>query len=132
MNDSEILDIIEGAIRTKQFRTCRTKAVAVLEAMRTVGIFRDPVNGQVPAIPISDTIHPDYVVCLEDGKRFKMLKGHLAAHHGLTPEQYREKWGLPDDHPMTAPNYSKKRLDMAHAMGLGHMRPKRGTAEATD
>jgi predicted transcriptional regulator len=64
-------------------------------------------------------VFPDYIICLEDGKRFKSLKRHLAVHYGLTPDAYREKWGLPRDYPMVAPNYAAQRSELAKASGLG-------------
>jgi predicted transcriptional regulator len=79
-------------------------------------------TGLKPAVPVELSVSPDYIVCLEDGKRFKMLKGHLRAAYGLSPEEYRAKWGLPPDYPMVAPNYRDKRARMAKDMGLGHMR----------
>lgn len=72
-----------------------------------------------PAVPIKSSIKPDYVVCLEDGKKLKMLKRHLMTHYGMTPEDYRAKWGLPNDYPMVAPNYAEKRRELAKAIGLG-------------
>jgi len=79
-------------------------------------------DGQRPAVPIEMSVTPDYIVCLEDGRRFKMLKGHLRASYDMSPEEYREKWGLPEDYPMVAPQYREKRVRMARDMGLGHMR----------
>ena len=75
-----------------------------------------------PAVPIRRSITPDHIVCLEDGKKFKSLKRHLRTHYDLTPEQYREKWGLPADYPMVAPNYAKARSELARKMGLGQRR----------
>lgn len=72
-----------------------------------------------PAVPIKRSITPDYLVCLEDGKKFKSLKRHLRTHYDLSPEQYREKWGLPPDYPMVAPNYSATRSRLARDNGLG-------------
>ena len=77
-----------------------------------------PEPAQVPAVNPKKSVHPDYIVCLEDGKKFKSMKRHLTAH-GLTPQQYRSKWGLPADYPMTAPNYSATRSAMAKNIGLG-------------
>ena len=77
----------------------------------------------VPAINPKRSVHDDYIVCLEDGKKFKSLKRHLAAHHGLTPNEYRAKWGLPADYPLVAPNYSAYRSATAKKMGLGR-KPK--------
>jgi predicted transcriptional regulator len=78
-----------------------------------------------PAVPIKKSISDDYIICLEDGKRFKSLKRHLRTHYNLTPEEYREKWGLPADYPMVAPNYARARSQLAKKMGLGQQR--RGT-----
>lgn len=72
-----------------------------------------------PAVPIRKSIMPDYVVCLEDGKRLKMLKRHLRTAYGLTPDEYRAKWGLPPDYPMVAPNYAAQRSAFAKKIGLG-------------
>lgn len=75
-----------------------------------------------PAIDIDQSIHQDYLICLEDGKQFKSLKRHLMTHYNLTPEEYREKWGLPSDYPMVAPAYAKARSQLAKQMGLGQKR----------
>ncbi|MEM7438605.1 MAG: MucR family transcriptional regulator [Pseudomonadota bacterium] len=81
-----------------------------------------PPSGQRPAVPVEKSITPDHIICLEDGKKFKMLKKHLMTHYGMTPEQYRSKWGLPVDYPMVAPNYAAKRQELAKASGLGKSR----------
>ena len=78
-----------------------------------------------PAIAIKKSVTPDYIICLEDGKKFKSLKRHLRTQYNLTPEQYREKWGLAPDYPMVAPSYAKARSDLAKEMGLGQQRRKR-------
>ena len=72
-----------------------------------------------PAVTVRKSVTPDYIVCLEDGKKFKSLKRHLRTHYDLTPDEYREKWGLPSDYPMVAPNYAKARSELAKQMGLG-------------
>jgi predicted transcriptional regulator len=72
-----------------------------------------------PAVPIRRSVTEDYLVCLEDGKKLKMLKRHLQSAYGMTPEQYRARWGLPPDYPMVAPSYSRKRQELAKAIGLG-------------
>lgn len=77
---------------------------------------------QKPAVPIKRSITPDYIVCLEDGKQLKMLKRYLRSTHGMTPDEYRSKWGLPTDYPMVAPNYAKKRSAFAKEIGLGKRR----------
>ena len=75
-----------------------------------------------PAVPIRRSVTPDYIVCLEDGQKFKSLKRHLRRHHDLTPEEYRQKWGLSHDYAMVAPNYARTRSDLAKQMGLGRKR----------
>jgi predicted transcriptional regulator len=74
---------------------------------------------QEPAISVKKSVTPDFIVCLEDGKKFKSLKRHLRTRYSMTPEEYRAKWGLPHDYPMVAPNYAKARSDLAKRMGLG-------------
>jgi predicted transcriptional regulator len=79
-------------------------------------------EGLKPAVPIKKSVMPDHIVCLEDGKKFKSLKRHLRTHYNLSPEEYREKWGLPHDYPMVAPNYAAARSELAKKMGLGTRR----------
>ncbi|MDX1736709.1 MAG: MucR family transcriptional regulator [Alphaproteobacteria bacterium] len=73
----------------------------------------------IPAVPIKKSITPDYIICLEDGKKLKMLKRHLKTAYDMTPEEYKERWGLPSDYPMVAPNYAKQRSKLAKKIGLG-------------
>ena len=77
-----------------------------------------------PKVPVKKSVMPDHIVCLEDGKKFKSLKRHLRTHYNLSPEEYREKWGLAHDYPMVAPNYAQARSDLAKKMGLGTRRDK--------
>ncbi len=77
-----------------------------------------------PKVPVKKSVMADHIVCLEDGKKFKSLKRHLRTHYNLSPEEYREKWGLPHDYPMVAPNYARARSDLAKKMGLGTRREK--------
>jgi predicted transcriptional regulator len=84
-------------------------------------IAQPKVDEKTPAVPARKSITPDYLICLDDGKRFKSLRRHLAGL-GLTPEQYREKWNLPSDYPMVAPNYAAKRSALAKQIGLGQIR----------
>jgi predicted transcriptional regulator len=78
-----------------------------------------------PAVPIKKSVTDDYIICLEDGKKLKMLKRHLMTAYGMTPEEYRSKWGLKSDYPMVAPNYAAKRQELAKKIGLGR-KPKAG------
>ena len=80
---------------------------------------------QKPATSVKKSITPDFLICLEDGKKFKSLKRHLRSQYNMSPEQYREKWGLPSDYPMVAPNYAEARSQLAKKMGLGQQRRKR-------
>jgi predicted transcriptional regulator len=77
-----------------------------------------------PAVPVKKSIYKDYLICLEDGLKFKSLKRHLRSKYGLSPEEYRAKWGLPADYPMVAPGYSEKRSKLAKKMGLGRNTPQ--------
>jgi predicted transcriptional regulator len=79
----------------------------------------------VPAVPIKKSVTPDYIICLEDGAKLKMLKRYIRTRYNLSPEEYRRKWGLPSDYPMTAPNYSATRSQLARDIGLGQKAPKR-------
>lgn len=79
-------------------------------------------GAQEPAVSVKKSITPDYLVCLEDGKKFKSLKRHLRTRYAMTPDEYRTKWALPHDYPMVAPNYAKERSNLAKRMGLGHAR----------
>ncbi|MBU0581909.1 MAG: MucR family transcriptional regulator [Alphaproteobacteria bacterium] len=81
-----------------------------------------PADKQKPAVNPKRSVHDEYIVCLEDGKRFKSLKRHLMTHYGLTPDQYREKWGLDANYPMVAPTYAAARSQLAKKMGLGRKR----------
>jgi predicted transcriptional regulator len=77
-----------------------------------------------PAVSIKKSVTPDFIICLEDGKKFKSLKRHLRSHFDMSPDQYRAKWGLPDDYPMVAPNYSAQRSNLAKTTGLGLVRTR--------
>jgi|GEM_PF-336234 len=123
-----------GALAMEVTATARRKKIAgttvpkLIESIQRLskafekqaqGAASGPQTDQRPAVPIDESIQPDHLVCLEDGKKLKMLKRHLRAAYDLTPEQYRAKWGLPSDYPMTAPNYAKARAKLAKNIGLG-------------
>src|SRR5881398_2241772 len=84
-----------------------------------------PLEPAKPAVSVKKSITPEYLVCLEDGKKFKSLKRHLRTQYNMTPEQYREKWSLAPDYPMVAPNYAAARSNLAKQMGLGQQRRRR-------
>ena len=87
------------------------------------GAAAEITTAQKPAVPIKKSVNAEYIVCLEDGKRLKMLKRYLRSRHGLTPEEYRTKWGLPADYPMVAPHYAAQRSEFAKKIGLGRGAP---------
>ncbi len=93
-------------------------------ALGRVGVTEEqaPVEKQKPAVNPKRSVQDDYIVCLEDGKKFKSLKRHLMTHYGMTPDQYREKWSLDPNYPMVAPNYASARSQLAKSMGLGRKR----------
>ncbi len=94
----------------------------VHDTLTNIGAAPAPVvsaEKQKPAVPVGRSVQPDYIVCLEDGKRLKMLKRYLRSQYDLTPDQYRRKWGLPPDYPMVAPNYATRRSEFAKQIGLG-------------
>jgi predicted transcriptional regulator len=111
---------------------------AALKGIGTPAI--EPVVKQEPAVSIRKSVTPDYIICLEDGKKFKSLKRHLATHYNLSPDDYRQKWNLPSDYPMVAPSYAATRSALAKSIGLGRKaavpapaaaeKPKRATRVA--
>jgi predicted transcriptional regulator len=86
----------------------------------------DAVTSQKPSVPVKKSITPEYLICLEDGKKLKMLKRYLRSRYGLSPDQYRTKWGLPADYPMVASNYAAQRSEFAKKIGLGRSAPAKG------
>jgi predicted transcriptional regulator len=116
LSSSQIAEIINAVYRS--LRTLERGGETLAETLK-------------PAVAVRKSIHPDYLVCLEDGKKLKMLKRHLRSSYNLSPDQYRQKWGLPPDYPMVAPNYAQQRSAFAKKIGLGRTstgkEPKRGT-----
>jgi predicted transcriptional regulator len=86
------------------------------------GKAEEPKVELIPAVPVKKSVTPDYIICLDDGKKFKLLKHHLLTTYDMTPERYRAKWNLPSDYPMVAPNYAKVRSELARTTGLGQAR----------
>src|SRR5215212_3674167 len=119
-------DIVSAYVSNNSLPT--SELPALLNAVHTAlaatakGQMQEPTPALVPAVPIKKSITPDFIVCLDDGKKFKSLKRHLRTTYDLTPEQYRAKWDLPRDYPMVAPNYAKARSELAKTMGLGQQR----------
>ncbi|GAN86753.1 MucR family transcriptional regulator [Komagataeibacter intermedius] len=106
-NNSVAADVLPDLIRN------------VYQALAMAGRPAEEPEKLQPAVPIKRSVFPDYIVCLEDGKKLKMLKRHLQSAYGMTPEQYRERWGLPAEYPMVAPNYAERRSSLAREIGLG-------------
>jgi predicted transcriptional regulator len=100
----------------------------IQEVYKTLaGVGKEPISAErpQPAVPVKKSVFPDHIVCLEDGKKLKMLKRHLKTAYNMTPEQYRERWNLPPDYPMVAPNYARHRSSLAKKIGLG-TKPRSG------
>jgi predicted transcriptional regulator len=91
----------------------------VFQTLSVVGTSGQEAPRPEPAVPIKKSVMADYIICLEDGKKLKMLKRHLKTAYNMTPDKYRERWGLPSDYPMVAPNYAKQRSQLARELGLG-------------
>ncbi|NVN36881.1 MucR family transcriptional regulator [Komagataeibacter swingsii] len=106
-NNSVAADVLPDLIRN------------VYQALSAAGRPVNEPEKPQPAVPIKRSVFPDYIICLEDGKKLKMLKRHLHSAYGMTPEQYRERWGLPAEYPMVAPNYAERRSSLAREIGLG-------------
>ncbi|MBF0094946.1 MAG: MucR family transcriptional regulator [Alphaproteobacteria bacterium] len=100
----------------------------VYKSLATVGSTPQQEERAQPAVPIKKSVTPDYIICLEDGKKLKMLKRHLKTAYNMTPEEYRERWQLGPDYPMVAPNYAQHRSSLAKKIGLGTKARKRGGA----
>ena len=121
-----IAHVSNNRVSSDQLTTLITQVYGAL-----AGLGKEAVNGEVPepAVSIRASVKRDRLICLEDGKAMKMLKRHLLTEHGMTPDEYRQRWGLPSDYPMVAPEYAEVRRDLAKKIGLG--RPSR-TATAQD
>jgi predicted transcriptional regulator len=121
-------DIVSAYVSTNNIRsdslTALIRDVHAALHRTTFGAAQPEAQTLVPAVPARKSVTADYVVCLEDGKKFKSLKRHLRTHYDLTPDEYRRKWGLPADYPMVAPNYAKARSTLAKKMGLGRKRAR--------
>lgn len=125
LNQSDLLELTSEIVaahasnNTVPARDLPEIIKAVFSTLSALG--QDQIEGErpEPAVAIKKSVTPDYIICLEDGKKLKMLKRHLNTAYGMSPEEYRERWGLPGDYPMVAPNYAKKRSSLAKKIGLG-------------
>jgi len=113
--------VIKNSVRPADLPSLIVDVHKALSSTRAGSIVPEP-EPLTPAVNPKRSVFPDYIVCLEDGKKFKSLKRHLRTDYDLSPEQYREKWGLPHDYPMVAPNYAQARSALAKKMGLGQQR----------
>ncbi len=121
------VDIVSAYIGANKITSQQIPEVigAVFNTLGNLGV-EATAKSQKPAVSVGRSIKPDYIVCLEDGRKLKMLKRHLRTSFGLTPGEYRAKWRLPPDYPMVAPNYAKKRSEFAKKIGLGHKSARKG------
>ncbi len=103
--------------------------ITVHQALTDLG--EKPLSPAAPAVLIKKSVRPDYIICLDDGKRFKMLKGHLRTAYNMSPEEYRAKWNLPSDYPMVAPKYAEQRSKLAKKIGLGRKRGRKARVHRT-
>ena len=103
--------------------------ITVHQALTDLG--EKPLSPAAPAVPIKKSVRPDYIICLDDGKKFKTLKRHLRTTYNMSPEEYRAKWNLPSDYPMVAPKYAEYRSELAKKIGLGRKRGRKARARRT-
>jgi predicted transcriptional regulator len=111
--------VAHNAVPASELPTLIRTIHTALDGVEAGPVIEPVAEPQAPAVPIRKSITDDYIVCLEDGRKFKSLKRHLQSAYGLSPEQYRAKWGLPRDYPMVAPAYATKRSELARKIGLG-------------
>ncbi len=136
MSDDQVLDltakIVSAHVAHNSMSGAELTALiqSVYATLARVGSPAVVAEKPQPAVPAKKSVFPDYIVCLEDGKRLKMLKRHLRTSYGLTPEQYREKWGLPGDYPMVAPSYAETRSTLAKSISFGRKKVPAVTPEA--
>ena len=128
MSDKAIADvlgltaqIVSAHVAKNQIATETLPALIqlVYHSLATAGEVEVKPETQAPAVPVKKSVFPEFIICLEDGKKLKMLKRHLKTGYGLTPDDYRTKWGLPPDYPMVAPAYAQRRSEFAKKIGLG-------------
>jgi len=116
--------VSNNTVPTHELPGLITEIHAALQRVSS-GTVEVPVEPAKPAVPVKKSVNAEFLICLEDGKKFKSLKRHLRTQYNMSPEQYREKWGLPADYPMVAPSYAAARSRLAKEMGLGQQRRRR-------
>lgn len=121
---SEIVSshVSNNAVNQTDLATMITTVFNTLEELS--GPQEEPVEELKPAVPVKKSVTDEFIICLEDGKKLKMLKRHLSTSYDLTPDEYRARWGLPSDYPMVAPAYARKRQELAKKIGLGRKKKK--------
>jgi predicted transcriptional regulator len=135
LNNATLLECTTSIIaayvcnNTIQKENLATLIAETFRSLAQAGRAEAPTEELKPAVAIKRSVQPDHIVCLEDGKKFKSLKRHLMSHYNMTPQEYREKWGLPVDYPMVAPNYALSRSELAKKIGLGQQRKPAASAE---
>lgn len=117
-------EIVSSYLSSNEVSTDQLPEVLKKIFSTVVDVMRDANNMKhrpalTPAVPVDESVHEDYIICLEDGKKLQMLKRHLSTVYGMSVEQYRERWGLPTDYPVVSPNYARRRSDIAKTTGLG-------------
>ena len=117
--------VSNNAVSSAEIPTLISQVYSALMHVSAGAAVGGPAESRKPAVPIKRSISPEYLICLEDGKKFKSLKRHLRTQYQMTPDQYRAKWNLPADYPMVAPNYAAVRSQLAKQMGLGQQRRRR-------
>lgn len=131
VSDIVVAYVSNNTVAREELPALIAEVHSAIDRLRS-GAGAQPEAKPVPAVPVKKSVTPDYIICLEDGKPFKSLKRHLATHHGLTPDEYRQKWGLPRDYPMVAPAYAAARSTLARTMGLGRKRAEETSVPATE
>ncbi|RZI59980.1 MAG: MucR family transcriptional regulator [Pseudomonas sp.] len=121
--------VVKHTIQTAQVPDLIAQTFRALKSLGQEPVASEVPETKRPAVPVRQSIKDDYLISLEDGQKFKSLKRHLTVKYGMTPEEYRSKWGLPSDYPMVAPNYSAKRSELARETGLGIRRTRSAAAK---
>ncbi len=127
-NDNSSLELVSKIVSAYVTKN-RLSASELPQLIRTVHEALKRPGQAEPAVPIKKSVRPDYIICLDDGKKFKMLKRHLRSAYGMSPDEYRQKWGLPSDYPMVAPKYAAVRSELAKKIGLGRKAGRKARAK---
>ena len=122
---NQVAEIVSAYVSNNSVPTKEVSNLIASVHHTLMGVGDKPPVTLNPAVPIKQSVKPDYIVCLEDGKKLKMLKRHLRVSYNLSPDEYRKKWGLPDDYPIVAPKYAAQRSELARKIGLGKGRAGR-------